>query len=239
MHDDLTWVVPHRETGDLHRARCWQWVKARGRKLYACQLIEGDRRGSEVFSHAGGFNEGVDRATTELVLLTDTDTTVDRQTFDTAYQAVRSGRQRWAMAAHYVKINERATRRLLVDAPFTNVNVGSMVKLERDTEWVGRSWAGFLLMRRDDYLTIGGYDERIPAWGADDTLMAVQLTSLLGDEPRVAGHVWHLWHDNAYEREHGMTDDQWSLVRAHEGATSPELLAHAMTGKPGYEGAPQ
>lgn len=230
----ISWVVPFRPTADLWRERCWRWNRERGETLLdgldgPVEIVTGDRPGP-TFSHAAAFNAGVERATGDLLVLTDTDTTVDLDVLANALDLVDRGVQPWAMASSYAKLTRDATGLLLRSAPSRTIS--DRIDLDRDTEWVGRSWAGFLVIRRDDYLAVGGYDERITGWGADDGIMGATLSTLLGSTHRIPGHVWHLWHDNAYEREHGMSVAETALVAAYTLAEDVDDVRRAMEGKP-------
>jgi hypothetical protein len=223
----FSWVVPYRSDGDPHKERVWDYVRARGLTeiIPDAELIVGDD-GSEIFSHAGSFNEGVSRATGDILVLTDADTTVKWIDLACALDDVINGAV-WRMMERYSKVNETATLAMLDEDPRLEYDFE-----DRACEWRGRSWAGFLVIRRSDYLSIGGYDERVSGWGADDGIMGVTLSSCFGPEDRTPGDVIHLWHDNGYERDHGMSDEQWALVRAYEAATEPQIVWDLMKGKP-------
>lgn len=229
MNEDVAHVVAYRPTGDPQRERCWAWVRQRSRaQLPDAELVIGDTDAA-VFSHAAAFNAGARAATAPLLVFTDSDTAVDQVTLAMATAVVRAG-QPWVMAEHYVKLTEAVTDCVVRTSPA--VTISYVVEPMRDAEWIGRSWAGFLVIRRDAFLDLGGYDERITGWGADDSIMGVTLTGLLGDQPRVPGSVWHLWHDTAYEQDHGMDAEQHALVHRYEQATTPDLVRAAMGGKP-------
>jgi GT2 family glycosyltransferase len=59
---------------------------------------------------------------------------------------------------------------------------------------------GLFLIRRDDYLQLGGFDERFVGWGGEDDAMTVKLQragvalSEIGDAPAL-----HLWHPRSHE----------------------------------------
>jgi len=54
---------------------------------------------------------------------------------------------------------------------------------------------GLFVIHRDDYLQLGGFDERFVGWGGEDDAMTVKLRragvalSEIGDEPAL--HLWH------------------------------------------------
>ena len=65
---------------------------------------------------------------------------------------------------------------------------------------------GSLMMTRDAWLRVGGWDERIVGWGGEDDLMTLALERLEVRCTAIHHTAYHLWHDrvgvdwNAYRR---------------------------------------
>jgi glycosyltransferase involved in cell wall biosynthesis len=56
------------------------------------------------------------------------------------------------------------------------------------------SVGGCVVVRRDAFETVGGYDERFVGWSFEDRAFASSLAALYGPAPRIPGPLYHLWH---------------------------------------------
>lgn len=70
-----------------------------------------------------------------------------------------------------------------------------------------RSVGGALVIRRDLWDDVGGYDERFVGWGYEDRAFAIACETLKGLR-RVSGSVRHLWHPISPERDPELPDYQ-------------------------------
>jgi len=64
----------------------------------------------------------------------------------------------------------------------------------RDWQFKPLSWAGVLIVTREMYEAIGGYDERFVGWGWEDVAFRVKLDAEVSHHVRTDGYVCHLWH---------------------------------------------
>lgn len=111
--------------------------------------------------------------------------------------------------------------------------IGSQILLRRghhalsnshlDKQWAG---GGLLVVRRDAWDAIGGYDENFIGWGHEDSDFNIRMLATVNWE-RLPGVSWHLWHDrvkpatNAYNvntynqtlRKHLTKVDWWGHQR--------------------------
>lgn len=96
------------------------------------------------------------------------------------------------------------------------------------------SVGGCIIVHRDAWGAVGGWDERFIGWGEEDRAFALSLDTLIHPEVRVPGPLYHLWHpwseEECFEQPHFMENrvlcnryrlaqgDQaqmWSLVVEH------------------------
>lgn len=65
------------------------------------------------------------------------------------------------------------------------------------------SWAGCLILPRDAWETVGGYDERFKGWGYEDNSFRLKLDKMWGPHRRQDSFCCHLWHpvttENSFE----------------------------------------
>lgn len=71
------------------------------------------------------------------------------------------------------------------------------------------SWAGCLVIPREAWLKVGGYDERFVGWGYEDNAFMVKLDRLWGPHRREDSYCCHLWHPTPP----GTTFDQPEIAR--------------------------
>jgi predicted glycosyltransferase involved in capsule biosynthesis len=63
-------------------------------------------------------------------------------------------------------------------------------------QWIHKitSWAGLLVLSREAWEKVGGYDEAFIGWGYEDNAFQASLDRRVGHFDRVDGFVVHLWH---------------------------------------------
>jgi hypothetical protein len=57
-----------------------------------------------------------------------------------------------------------------------------------------------VVVRRDLWDTLGGFDERFVGWGQEDVAFAHAARVIGGHQIRIGGPVWHLWHARSIDR---------------------------------------
>jgi len=209
---------------DEQRHAIASWCEARYRTLwpYMEHVVE---PGPDPFSHALSFNLGVLAATSPIVVLMDADTTVEPTTMLRAVEHVES-EGGWLLAERYAYLGWAATASLLSRPP--HFDLAAWVKLN-DVEWVGEkvSTAGFMVIRRDDFLRYGGYDERMSGWAPDDVAFTMVYANLWREPDRLPGStVYHLRHEQNFEHsEHGWTEAKGTLMHEYLAANgNPEEI---------------
>jgi GT2 family glycosyltransferase len=53
---------------------------------------------------------------------------------------------------------------------------------------------GSMVIHRDAWKEVRGYDERFKGWGGEDRAMSMALMTLIGEGPRYPAPIYHLWH---------------------------------------------
>lgn len=56
------------------------------------------------------------------------------------------------------------------------------------------SVGGCVVVSREGFDAVGGYDERFIGWSFEDRAFAYSLETMYGRAPRIAGPLYHLWH---------------------------------------------
>lgn len=228
------------ERDRLHRWVIAEWLRYRDRLgwtvCYAADRAireEGETRTTDEFNHAKAINNAVrafgafDGRDDDVLLIADADTFPTPESLLPRILAAREGR--WSCPDRYVNLNATTTDRILEDT--VGFEEGTTVaEMARSYEWQGgASWAGVVVIRRDQFEAVGGYDERFDGWSADDVAFAMTVETLVRPVTRM-GTVYHLWHpaprDRTYERE-GFSKS-WALTQryidAHGNATKTRRI---------------
>lgn len=145
------------------------------------------------FNHPAAINAAADRSSGDLLMICDADCLPDPAYARLAERAVQAGAQ-WVRPRLYRKLSRRATEIGLPVGPVP----------DSAYEWIGDavSWAGCPIYPRAAFFDVGGYDERISWWGADDVAMGMTMTTLYGESMLLEG-VTHLWHPDPIEHNYG------------------------------------
>jgi hypothetical protein len=174
-------VICHR-AGDPTRDRNLAYVI----DWYAASIVLVSDSPGRRFSRAAAFNRGVEQASSNVVVLTNSDVIVDHNTLDKAIALARKTGVTVYPFTRYAELTEECSREWLErgDEPCYDV------AYEMGDESVGP----ILCIRRDAYQEAGGMDERFTGWGFEDVAWEITSRTLLGPSRRVEGTAWHLWH---------------------------------------------
>jgi hypothetical protein len=164
------------------------------------------------FNHPLAINRAAARARGDLLLVADADTLPDANYPWLVERALREHGAQWALPRFYRKLTASASINVGSDARWaraarTPVDAGGAVDWrlpEGYYEWIGDSvsWSGCVAIPKAAFEDVGGYDERIAWWGADDVAMGLTLRALYGDPARLVG-VTHFWHPDPLEHNYG------------------------------------
>lgn len=179
---------------DPRRIQIYAWVLARWMTLFPEWQICIGVDDPENFNRSRARNNAFMKADGDILVITDADTATTPGNVTQAIETVKRTRG-WVIAHQtYYSLNETYTDYLLERPP----NVGLEAGLSSSKyNWVmnSRSEAGVLVMPREAYETVEGYDERFQDWGYEDNAFATKLRQKWGEPQRTTGSVIHLWHD--------------------------------------------
>ena len=180
-------------SNDSRRVNIFCWVQRRWAHLFpGWQLCLG-RDSEEDFNRSRARNEAFKCSTGDILVLSDADTICTPGQIVEAIRRVQSGVP-WVVAHDkYYSLTEHYTNELLTERP--DVDLGSLPKYESNWVMTNTSQAGVLVIPREGWEKVGGYDERFKGWGYEDNEFAVRLDREWGFHQRVSGPMLHLWHD--------------------------------------------
>lgn len=192
----LSIIIPYKSDGG-QRDRLFRWVSSRWQILFPDAEIVLGRNKDDPFSRGAARNDGFLRCAGDTIVLADADTAINPGQIDAAVGMVWDGVP-WVLPYQtYFNLTEEYTETVL--------GFKSTVELVEPDVWEHKleSWAGVLVMSREAFFDVHGYDERFTGWGFEDNSFQKALDTLCGPFSRVEGNVQHLWHEAPHESTWG------------------------------------
>lgn len=196
---DVSIIVPYRPT-EGHRQSVANWTLHRLRKVFPeCELILGlETDELPFFCRSQAINNGVHEATGTLILISDADVFVPREAIQRGVQYLNEDLDlQWVIPYElYVELSPDSSDYILriwgEDDPFTH-SMNHNVQF-KGTEYANSN-ASLILIDREAFWAVNGFDERFQGWGPEDQAWAEAVTTLCGPHRRVHEHnLYHLWH---------------------------------------------
>lgn len=183
-------IVPWRDTGDPYR-RAHFWRLAHYYNDHGLHVIAADRPGD--FNRAAARNAGVRAAKSMVVCVIDADNLI-------APQAILEAGAQAGVNGGLVK----PFRRFGYMSPESTDAwyAGTLDPFVTRPTWEGDGpqegfAGGAYVMRRQDWMDLGGMDEQFTGWGAEDDAFTITAERALGKARTVVGTAFHLWHPAA------------------------------------------
>lgn len=179
-------VIPWRDNGCRYRARNIKATAAHVGQL-GWPVVHGDDTTRAHFNVSAARNRGVDQTDADIVVILDADVIVPPYYLTTAVRdAERDG------GVHYpyrdvIYLDEQGSQNLLRSRAIRPAHI----KLRERN-----AYGGCIVVRREDYLRIGGFDETFEGYGYEDLEFFRRASSTIGVK-RGVGEAHHLWHPAA------------------------------------------
>lgn len=192
MFDDLSIVIPWRAGTDPWRLKSFDWILNRYKLLYPeAELILADD-GSEEFNRATFINAGATEASREFLLIADADTISFPEFVSGGLAKMKAGAP-WVIPygdQDYYNSDQASAEWILGRDTTENISP-SQITWEHKL----KSWSGQVLIRTEDFESVGGFDPRFKGWGYEDNAFVATCDTLLGKHLRVDyGWTIHIWH---------------------------------------------
>ena len=190
MGGGTVFLVPRRPDGG-HRDRLWDWCRSHWLRVCpGIPILEGA-------SPEGPFNRS---AAINAAAAGDWDTAIilDADVFASSEQVFAAEQVAQATGLMvlgfqlYVGLNALVTRQVLEGKPLDELRGARIRRYKHESSIV--------VVPRELFDEVGGFDERFSGWGQEDVAFAQACRVLRGEPLRVPGNVYHLHHGKSLER---------------------------------------
>jgi glycosyltransferase involved in cell wall biosynthesis len=184
-------VIPFRAETE-ERQEIFDFVVARYSGYWPDAEIIVSDTDDEEFSRSAARNRGVEQSSGEVLVLVDADTICNPRALEEA-TVMSAMSKRWVLPYQwYYNLTQDYTEEILAGNPTNKV-----FPTDKGFTFVHKieSWAGILVMPREAFDAVNGYDERFKGWGYEDNAFRLALDCIWGKHLRVKGeNAYHLSH---------------------------------------------
>jgi predicted glycosyltransferase involved in capsule biosynthesis len=187
MYENISFVMPYKFMKD--REELFNFAKDRITILFpeAEKIISVYNK--EPFSRGKALNNGVKIATRDIIVMVDADIIFDKELIDRSVEELN--KSTWIVPfTNYMSVIIQDTSRILDCKPDLIIKSLNSIYASVFTHTLG----AMNIIKRKDFLEIGGFDERLVGWGYDDNVFAHIADVMIGKHKRVDGNVYHLYH---------------------------------------------
>ena len=196
-------VIPWRG-GSSERERNLRFVEDWYRDL-GLPIFMADHDPSLSFNRGGSRNAAIAAAEGyDPLIVIDGDCVADLRVVLQAIDVARETGKLVLPHDDFWRLSEKGTQRLLANPTYFKQTPGDVLDLIGEPR-LGKSVmpSGALVISRESFERVGGYESRLLAWGYEDSLFLQDCRETVGVE-RLPGFLWHLHH----KRETGTIADR-------------------------------
>ncbi len=205
-------LVPFAPAG-AERDAAWAWNRRRMERMFpTLELCVGapDRVGHPgEFSRSLALNRAAELATGHVFAVCDADTTYPSAA-DFSYATGCALNGEWTLPERYIRLGPRCSSAWMA----SGFHAPPPTNWERDVEQeYPFANSGVVVLPREAFERVGGFDQRFKGWGGEDDAMRAALEALWSPPTRY-GIALHLWHPRPLEHTTGARYNAESRVLA-------------------------
>ena len=188
MHN-VSFVLPYAE--ETVRGYLKTFVVERLKALYSnSEIVMGDYE-LKPFSRGRAINNGVSKATRDIVFIMDTDFIFDKGIVEKAVDLLEKREAPWIIPFNYVHHIENELTQEVLELPFDFHLASRDMQVNRHLH---QGLGSMCCMLKSDFEKICGFDENVIGWGFEDNVFAHIANIMLGEYKRLEVPILHLWH---------------------------------------------
>lgn len=205
-------MVPFRDEIGTTRLENWNWLEKRWRALMPeAELVVGTDPDGVPFSKSVAVNDAYQKATGDIFVIADADSWCEPAQVK---RAINYASSRGVMVVPWVnayRLTKKHSTQILKMDPATLDPVTQEMRRGIEDYTPSPSTAAMvIILMREDFERVGGFDERFRGWGAEDVSFALSCATLVGKTKILMGESFALWHQRprvnqrrVWERDNG------------------------------------
>lgn len=204
----LTVIIPYCPDGGRRDINL-SWVHRRISKLLPDAEVITPIQEQAPFSRSMTCNYGAKQASGDVLLICDADMIFDLDLIENGLKIVHDAPWIAPMCQKW-DLTWQASNKLL--------NMSSDVELKSLDMEIARKWGAercrggaMLMITKDNYFKVGGFDERFNGWGFEDNAFFLMANAILGEFVETDNVAYHLWHPQSINQYPQLTQNNREL----------------------------
>lgn len=224
----ISFLIPF-ASEEPHRIESFQFNVKHLKKTWASEenteFIGGAIGEDGIFNRSASRNVAAAMAKGDVFVFVDADSIVDPEMLQSCLIALRQSQ--WAFPySRYVALTEEGSHQFM-HHPETSLVPEDVMHIFPSIETPAASVGGCVIVTRQAFELVGGYDERFIGWGFEDRAFAASLDTLIGPAYEAPGDIIHLWHpapeEDCFGQPH-LRDNQELWFRYRDAGTKSAMV---------------
>lgn len=209
-------IIPTATNGDKDRENALEFVLAKlEKKAPRAKVVLGELEEETPWSKGRAVHAGLEQLddVPDVLVIHDADSFIVGDQLGEAIDIVAKDPTIWVTPHKMVyRLREKETARLIAN-PHAVPR-----RIVHRSPYVGPAGGGITVLSPKMFVEVGGIDPRFEGWGGEDLAFAWALETLGGGtHERLAGHLFHLWHEHPAPELRGSEESE-ELVAQYRGA---------------------
>jgi predicted glycosyltransferase involved in capsule biosynthesis len=184
----ISFLIPWND-GDIFRERSYKYnISYLTSSFPDAEICIGGDNGN-VFNRSKARNNAFNKSSNEIICILDADTIVPATSIIEGINLVKS-KNTWVIPYNdYYNLTKEYSNYII-----DNIDAADLDESNFKYDFKILSWAGALILTREMYSRLGGYDEEFEGWGWEDVAFRIKLDNEISKHIRCGSYVAHLWH---------------------------------------------
>lgn len=198
----ISLIIPFSSKDPIRQAT-FDWLLDYWRQeLPHAEIVVGKSR-SKIFNKAEAFNKAIRKSTGRVLVLLDADAYISGRTLEKCADDILENihNHLWFVPyRHLFRLNQIVTEAIILSDPCDPFRLSCPPPDEflfdhQDRAKYGHRYGAMcMIIPREAYNELGGFDERFRGWGGEDVAILRALDTLYGKHKTKKGCIFHLWH---------------------------------------------
>lgn len=221
----LSLVIPYRDSPD--RTPLLEWVLKRYNYFFTgIDVCIADSNPDELFNRSQAINRCVSVAKGSYLIIADADVICDIPSMDIALATVNHTERVWAFPneSYFIATPDNTTELMSL-----GYNYNFNVEMFDGYENIPSNTSAIMVMRREAFESVDGFDERFIGWGYEDNAFFHSMNTMWGPFVKIANSfAVHLFHEaphgkrelNPHLFSNARLAEQYRLAEGNRDATA-------------------